>query len=225
MSSGTGAGGNTSSAYGSGGVSHGAASTGRSLEVETDAEPDHNENEEENLVQDKSSTHPSVTETLQDHNQGERSSFEPSASHGSDGGHGIEHDGDGGAHDDDNGTEGDRDQDLSLAVVQDAPEDSSSSTHSISGRLGLNSDSENEGATRGNGSNSRDSSRNRGANRGGGDRVGDAEVGFHDIDAALPDNSEAGGIGIYVRLDSTENFSDREYLLPLILTSGISELI
>jgi hypothetical protein len=195
------------------------------LEVETDVGPHHDEIVQENLEQDRSSARPSGTETLQDHNQGERSSFEPSASHGSDGGHGIEHDGDGGAHDDDNGTEGDRDQDLSLAVVQDAPEDSSSSTHSISGRLGLNSDSENEGATRGNGSNSRDSSRNRGANRGGGDRVGDAEVGFHDIDAALPDNSEAGGIGIYVRLDSTENFSDREYLLPLILTSGISELI
>ncbi|CAI6095947.1 unnamed protein product [Clonostachys chloroleuca] len=222
MSSGTGAGGNTSSAYGSGAVSHGAASTGRSLEVETYAGPDHDENEQENPDQDRSSAHPSAAETLRDHNRGERPSFEATPSHGSDGGHGIEHDGDGRAHEDgdesendddhdDSGTESDRDEDLSLAVVQDIPEDSSSSTHSISGGLGLNSDSENEGANRRNGSNSRDSSRNRGANRGGGVRVGDAEVGFHDIDAALPDNSEAGGIGIYVRLDSTESFSDRDF--------------
>ncbi|CAG9983867.1 unnamed protein product [Clonostachys byssicola] len=213
MSSGTGAGGNTSSAYGSGGVSHGAASTGRSLEAETDAGPDHDGNEQRTPEQDRSSAHPSAAETLQGRNQGGMSSSEPTASHSRDGGHGIEHGTVGGAQDDgdesendDDGTDSGGDADLSLAVVQDDPEDNSS-THSISGGLGLNSDSENEGATRGKGSNSRDSSRN----RGGGGRIGDAEVGFHDIDTALPDNSEAGGIGIYVRLDSTESVNDRGF--------------
>ncbi|CAH0055873.1 unnamed protein product [Clonostachys solani] len=218
MSSGTGAGGNTSSAYGSGGVSHGAASTGRSL-VENDVESDHDENDQQNLEQNQSITQPSATQNLQSHSEAERLPSEPITSHGSDGGHGIEHAdiiegrahyvGDEREHDDGGGgggggdTESDGDEELSLAAL----EGSSSSTHSGSGGLDLDSDHEDGGNPQDNGSNSRGSS----GNRGGGDRVGDAEVGFHDIDAALPDNSEAGGIGIYVRLDSTESSSDRGF--------------